>query len=92
METNKHWKGDTLNSSGSKVVQFRNDNQLFSIKSGNTEIILDKFEANFLLLSLKRVLKPEKTCCSNHTPIYNHNKTKSVCFHCGKPSFLGGPE
>lgn len=61
METNKHWKGDTLNSSGSKVIQFRNDNRLFAIKSGDTEILLNKIEANCLLSSLKRILNTKRS-------------------------------
>ena len=83
MTTKKHWHGDTLNSSGSKVLQVRNDNQLFVIKSINSEVILDKLEAQFLLISLQRVLKTEKECCDNQTKIYNHDKTKWSCFHCG---------
>ena len=83
MPTKKHWHGDTLNSSGSKVLQVRNDNQLFVIQSRVCEIILDKVEAQFLLISLQNVLKPEKECCDNQTKLYNNDKTKWSCFHCG---------
>ena len=51
-----HWAGDTLNASGSKVFQYRNDNRLFVVRSGSSEIFLNKSEAQFLLSSLKRIL------------------------------------
>ena len=54
---NKHWKGDTLNSSGSKVVQIRNDKEIFAIKSNDTEVVLNRQEAQFLLISLQRALE-----------------------------------
>jgi len=54
---NKHWKGDTLNSFGSKVVQIRNDKEVFAIKSNDTEVVLNRQEAQFLLISLQRALE-----------------------------------
>lgn len=51
--TEKHWHGDTLNNTGSKVIQIRNDKQVFVIKTENSEVILDRSEALFLFISLK---------------------------------------
>ena len=95
MTTKKHWHGDTLNSQGTIVFQIRNDKELFVLKAVEkstlcnyydavaSEVILNRSEAEFLLASLQRYLKPKKECCDNQTKIYNHDKTKWSCFHCG---------
>ena len=72
---NKHWKGDTLNSSGSKVVQIRNDKEMFAIKSNDTEVVLDRQEAQFLLISLQNALKKD----NNFKSINTCQIIKAVC-------------
>ena len=83
MTTKKHWHGDTLNSQGTIVLQVRDDKELFVLNAVASEVILNKSEAEFLLASLQRYLKPKKECCDNQIKLYNHDKTKWSCFHCG---------
>ena len=78
----KQWKTDTLNSSSTKVVKIRNDKELFAVISHDTEVVLDRQEAQFLLISLQKALM-EKKCCDNQTKLYNHDETKWSCFYCG---------
>ena len=47
------------------------------------EVVLDRQEAQFLLISLQKALKMEKKCCDNQTKLYNHDETKWSCFYCG---------
>ena len=54
----KQWKTDTLNHSGTRIVQIRYDKELFCIKSkSDSEVVLNRQEAQFLLISLQRALE-----------------------------------
>ena len=54
----KQWKTDTLNSKGTRIVQIRYDKELFCIKSkSDSEVVLNRQEAQFLLISLQRALE-----------------------------------
>ena len=54
----REWKTDTLNSKGTRIVQIRYDKELFCIKSkSDSEVVLNRQEAQFLLISLQRALE-----------------------------------